>query len=181
MAIKDDLQVIYFTEEQIENRIKELGLEITEDYKDRNLIIITLLKGAAPFSCELMKNIDCYLRTDYLIASSYGGNTYSSGDINIVKDISIDIANKDVLLVDDILDTGYTLEYVKELLANKGPKSLKLCVLLDKPERRKTRIKADYCGFTIPDEFVVGYGLDYNQLYRNLPYIGVLKEEIYKD
>ena len=180
MEMRDDLQTVLLTEQEINDRVKEIAAQISNDYRDGDLVVITVLKGAAPFACDLMKNIDCYLRIDFLVASSYGSGISTSGAVKIVKDIDINIEGKDVLIIDDILDTGITLNYIKDLFATRLPKTLKVCVLLDKPERRIADITPDYCGFSIPNEFVVGYGLDFNQLYRNLPFIGVLKKEKYE-
>lgn len=176
-----DLKSILYLEDDIRKRVKELGKQIEKDYYNQDLVIVTILKGAAPFACDLVRNIDSFLKMDYLIASSYGSGTSSSGEVKIIKDIDTDVKGKNVLLIDDILDTGLTLKSIKELfIKEKQPRSIKTCVLLDKPERREVDIQPDYYGFTIPNVFVVGYGLDYNQFYRNLPYIGVLKEEKYE-
>ena len=179
--IKNDLKEILFTEEEISNRVVELATQINNDYQDKDLVVVTILKGAAPFAADLIRRLDRYIQADYLVAGSYGSGTSSSGIVDIVKDIDLDVEGKNVLIVDDILDTGNTLDFIKKLfLMGKQCADVRVCVLLDKPSRRTKNITPDYCGFTIPDKFVVGYGLDFNQLYRNLPYVGVLKEEKYK-
>lgn len=173
-AIKE----ILISEEQIRNRCAELGKQISIDYKDKSPVIVGLLKGSVPFMAELMKFIEVDCEIDFMDVSSYAG-TESVGDVRIDKDLSGSIVGDDIILVEDIVDTGRTLKTVVKVLKSKGARSVKIVSLLDKPDRRVTDIKADYCGFTIPNEFVVGYGLDFNQKYRNLPYIGILKEEMY--
>lgn len=174
-----DIKKVLITEEEIINRSKELGAQISKDYEGKRPILIALLKGSVPFLAELIKYIDIDMEIDFMDVSSYEG-TESRGDVRIVKDLDRSIKDADVIVVEDIVDTGRTLNTVKELLYQKGASSVKIASLLDKKERRVVDIKADYVGFDIPDEFVIGFGLDFNQLYRNLPYIGVLKEECYK-
>ncbi len=176
----EDVKDILISEEEIKKIVKKLGKEITEDYKNKNLILISVLKGSVVFMADLMREIDLPLKIDFMIVSSYGDKTVSSGKVKIVKDLDIDLSDLDVLMVEDILDTGRTLSSLIEILKTRKPKSLKLCTFLDKPDRRQTRIEADYVGAQIPDEFVVGYGLDFDQKYRNLPYVGVLKPQIYE-
>lgn len=176
----EDVKDILISEEEIKKIVKKLGKEITEDYKNKNLILISVLKGSVVFMADLMREIDLPLKIDFMIVSSYGDKTVSSGKVKIVKDLDIDLSDLDVLMVEDILDTGRTLSSLIEILKTRKPKSLKLCTFLDKPDRRQTRIEADYVGEQIPDEFVVGYGLDFDQKYRNLPYVGVLKPQIYE-
>ncbi|WP_288875890.1 hypoxanthine phosphoribosyltransferase [uncultured Fusobacterium sp.] len=161
------------TRETVENRIKELAKEIEKDYQGKELMVIGLLKGSIVFMTDLIKEIDLPLVIDFMSVSSYSGTT-STGVIKILKDTDIDVKGKDVLIVEDIIDTGLTLSHVKKLLIDRGTKSLKICTLLDKPARRTVNMKGDYVGFEIPDEFVVGYGLDYDQRHRNLPYIGIV-------
>ena len=175
------LEKILFSEEQIVARCKELGKEITEDYKNSEEppLLVALLKGSVPFLAELIKHIDLDIQFDFMDVSSYEG-TESIGDIKIVKDLDTSIKGVDILLVEDIVDTGRTLKTVKTMLMNKGAKSVKVVTLLNKPERRVVEIDAEYCGFACPNEFVVGFGLDFNQKYRNFPFVGVLKEECYK-
>ncbi|MDO5015215.1 MAG: hypoxanthine phosphoribosyltransferase [Clostridia bacterium] len=176
----EDLKNVLISEEKIKEIVKKLGKEITEDYKGKNLILISVLKGSVVFMADLMREIDLPLKIDFMIVSSYGDKAVSSGKVKIVKDLDIDLSDLDVLMVEDILDTGRTLCSLLEILRTRNPKSLKLCTFLDKPDRRATDIEADYVGAKIPDEFVVGYGLDFNQRYRNLPYVGVLKPEVYE-
>ncbi|QIB28062.1 hypoxanthine phosphoribosyltransferase [Caloranaerobacter azorensis] len=178
--MEQDIRQILIETDELQKRIKELGQEITRDYKDKDLVVICVLKGAVMFMSDLCKNIDLPLSIDFMAVSSYGSSTQSSGVVRILKDLDSSIEDRDVLIVEDIIDTGLTLSYLVENLKSRGPKSVKLCTLLNKPERRKTDVKVDYIGFTIPDEFVVGYGLDFNEKYRNLPYICILKEEVYK-
>ena len=158
---------------------RELGKKLTEDYQGKNPILVGILKGSVPFMAELIKNIDTHIELDFMLVSSYHGGTSSSGVINIIKDMDQDIKGRDILFVEDIIDTGKTLKSLKELFEGRQPASVKIATLLDKPEGRLVEIEADYTCFTIPNEFVVGYGLDYDENYRNLPYIGVLKEEVY--
>jgi len=176
-----EVKEILVTEEQIRERCKELGEILTKDYGAENeeVLVVALLKGAVPFLSELIKNINLPLELDFMDVSSYDG-TESIGDIRILKDLNCSIKEKSILLVEDIIDTGRTIFEVKKMLYNKGAKDVKVVSLLDKPERRIVDIDADYVGFDIPNEFVIGFGLDYNQKYRNLPYIGVLKPEVYK-
>ena len=176
----EDVKNILISEEEIKKIVKKLGEEITRDYKDKNLILISVLKGSVVFMSDLMREIDLPLKIDFMIVSSYGDKTVSSGKVKIVKDLDIDLSDLDVLMVEDILDTGRTLSSLIEILKTRKPKSLKLCTFLDKPDRRQTEIEADYVGAKIPDEFVVGYGLDFSQKYRNLPFVGVLKPQIYE-
>ena len=175
----DNIKKVLISEEEIISRCKELGAQISEDYKDTVPVILGLLKGSVPFMAELIKyiTIDCEL--EFMAVASYSG-TESMGDVKIVKDLDRSIKQQDVLIVEDIVDTGKTLEKVKELLYSKGARSVKVVSLLDKPDRRIVDIEAEYVGFTIPNEFVIGFGLDFNQRYRNLPFVGVLKEECYK-
>ena len=165
------------TEDAVNKRIRELGEKISEDYAGQEIRMICVLKGGSFFMCELAKRISVPVSIDFMSVSSYGGDTKSSGVVKIVKDLDESIAGKDVLVVEDIIDSGRTLSYLMAMLRDRGPKSLKLCTLLDKPDRRVIDVKVDYTGFEIPDEFVVGYGLDYDQLYRNLPYIGMIEFE----
>jgi hypoxanthine phosphoribosyltransferase len=167
---------VYISEEEIKNKVKELGEMITRDYKgrDTNLLLISILKGSVVFLSDLIRAVDVPLAIDFMIISSYGAGTQSKGNVKIIKDLDINISDYDLLIVEDILDSGYTLSKVIEMLKTRKPKSLKICAFLDKPERRIAPVKLDYTGFTIKDEFVVGYGLDYNERYRNLPYVGIL-------
>ncbi len=161
------------TREEVEKRIKELAKEIEKDYCGKDLLVIGLLKGSIMFMSDLIKEMDLPVMIDFMSVSSYLGTT-STGVINVLKDTDISVKDKDVLIVEDIIDTGLTLSHVKKLLEDRGAKSLKICTLLDKPSRRTVEMKGDYVGFEIPDEFVVGYGLDYDQHHRNLPYVGIV-------
>ena len=175
------IERVLVTREEIEKRCDELGKEISEAYKqDKEApLLVALLKGSVPFLSELIKHIDLDIQFDFMNVSSYQG-TLSVGDVKILKDLDISIKDRRILLVEDIVDTGRTLKKVTQLLMNKGAADVKVVALLDKPERRVVDIEADYIGFTIPDEFVVGFGLDYNEHYRCFPYVGVLKKEVYK-
>lgn len=166
---------VMLSEEEVDKRIQELGEQISKDYEGKVIHLICVLKGGTFFMCELAKRITVPVTLDFMCCSSYGASTKSSGVIKIVKDLDEPILGKDVLVVEDIVDSGNTLSYLLENLSSRGPKSLALCTLLDKPERRVKEVKVDYTGFEIPDEFVVGYGLDYAQKYRNLPYVGVVE------
>ncbi len=166
---------VLLKEEEVDKRIQELGEMISRDYQGKSVHLVCVLKGGVFFMCELAKRITVPVTMDFMSASSYGSSTKSSGVVKIVKDLDEPLKDKDVLIVEDIVDSGRTLSYLIKMLGDRGPASIKLCTLLDKPERRVTDVKVDYTGFEIPDEFVVGYGLDYDQRYRNLPYIGVVE------
>lgn len=175
-----DIEKILVTEEDLAEITKKLGEQITADYAGKKLLIVGVLKGSIYFLTDLSRHIDLPCHIDFVQASSYGSSTVSSGEIKITKDIDGDLSGFDVLLVEDILDTGRTLSHIHDMLSKRNPESIAVVTLLDKPARREVDIYADYVGVDVPNAFVVGYGLDYNQYYRNLPYIGVLKEEIYK-
>jgi len=175
-----DVEKILVTEEELSKIAHKLGKEITKDYQGRKLLVVGVLKGSIYFLTDLSRYIDLPCNIDFIQASSYGSSTVSSGEIKIIKDISEDLTGFDVLLVEDILDTGRTLKYICDMLSKRNPNSIAVVTLLDKPARRIADISADYVGVDVPDEFVVGYGLDYNQFYRNLPYIGVLKRSVYE-
>ena len=166
---------VLLSEEEVNERIRQIGEQISKDYEGRQVHLICVLKGGSFFMCELAKRITVPVSLDFMSVSSYGGGTKSSGVVKIVKDFGEPLDGKDVIVVEDIVDSGRTLSYLLELLGKRNPKSLALCTMLDKPERRVVDVKVDYTGFNIPDEFVVGYGLDYDQRYRNLPYIGVVE------
>ncbi len=167
---------VMISEEELCKRIAELGAEISKDYEGKTVHLICILKGSVFFTCELAKHIVPTVTMDFMSVSSYGNAQESTGRVRIVKDLDEHIEDKDVLVIEDIIDSGRTLDYLLDMLAARKPKSIKLCTLLDKPDRRVTDVKVDYTGFAIPDEFVVGYGLDYSQTLRNLPYIGVVEE-----
>lgn len=166
---------VLLSEEEVDRRIQEMGDKISRDYAGKQVHLVCVLKGGCPFMCELAKRISVPVSYDFMAVSSYGSDTKSSGVVKIVKDLDESLKDKDVIVVEDIIDSGRTLSYLMEMLHDRGPKSLRLCTLLDKPDRRVMEVKVDYTGFEIPDEFVVGYGLDYDQRYRNLPYIGIMK------
>lgn len=167
---------VMISEEDVEKRIQELGKQISEAYAGKQVHLICVLKGGVFFMCELAKRITVPVSMDFMSVSSYGDGTSSSGVVKIAKDLDEPLEGKDVLVVEDIIDSGRTLSYLIEILKKRNPASIRLCTLLDKPERRVTDVKVDYVGFNIPDEFVVGYGLDYAQKYRNLPFIGVVEQ-----
>lgn len=180
-ALYADLkEEILLTREQIAARVKEMGQQITSDFAGKDMVAICILKGAAVFFVDLVREIDVPMSMDFMAISSYGSATKSSGVVRILKDLDKPINGKDVLVIEDIVDSGMTLSFLKENLLSRGAKSLKIATLLDKPERRRVPLDVDYSGFVIPDEFVVGYGLDYAEKYRNLPDIGVLRPEIYE-
>ncbi|MDL2293412.1 hypoxanthine phosphoribosyltransferase [Ruminococcaceae bacterium OttesenSCG-928-D13] len=174
-----DLEKLMLTAEQVQQKVEALGAEISRDYAGKDLLLLSVLKGSVIFMADLMRAITIPAEIDFMAVSSYGSGTKSSGVVRIIKDIEIDLEGKEILIVEDILDSGATLSYLKELLLGRNPSSVKVVTLLDKPSRRKADIRADYVGFEVPDEFLVGYGLDYAEKYRNLPDIGVLKPEIY--
>jgi len=171
---------LLLTRDQIAQRVREMGRQITEDFAGKDMVVICILKGAAVFFVDLIREIDLPMSIDFMAISSYGSATKSSGVVRILKDLDKPINGKDVLVVEDIVDSGMTLSFLRENLLSRGAKSLKICTLLDKPDRRRVPLHVDYFGFVIPDEFVVGYGLDYAEKYRNLPDIGVLRPEIYE-
>ena len=176
----DDIEKVLLTEEDIQKKVKEIGEKITHDYEGKNLMLVSVLKGSVAFMADLMRAIDLPLKIDFMSVSSYGSGTTSSGVVKINKDLDIDLHGVDLLIVEDILDSGKTLHYITKMLSDRGTASIRIACLLDKPERRVVPLSADYTCIDIPDKFVVGYGLDYDQKYRNLPYIGVLKPEVYE-
>jgi hypoxanthine phosphoribosyltransferase len=179
--MNQDIQEILITEEEIQEKVKNLGKLLTEEYNDKFPLVIGVLKGAMPFMSDLVKRIDTYLEMDFMDVSSYGHSTVSSGEVKIIKDLNTSVEGRDLLIMEDIIDSGLTLSYLVELFKHRKAKSIKIVTLLDKPTGRKAKIEADYVGFNVPDAFVVGYGLDYQEKYRNLPYIGVLKPEVYSN
>jgi len=176
-----DIAEILLSEEEILAKVAELGKQITRDYQNKNLLLLGVLKGAVPFIIDLARAIDLLVDIDYMAISSYGNETHSSGVVRILKDLEAPIDQKHVLIVEDIVDSGLTLNYLFELLSNRNPLSIRVCALLNKVRERDVEVELEYTGFTIPILFVVGYGMDYAQLYRNLPYIGILKPEAYRD
>lgn len=179
MMMHSDCEKILLTQEQLKERIARMGKQISTDYDaNEQIIAVGILKGSVIFMADLVREIQKSVELEFMAVSSYGASTKSSGAVKILKDLDIDISGKNVLIIEDIIDSGITLSYLKEMLLRRNPKSLRICTLLNKPERRKSEVKVDYIGFDIPDEFVIGYGLDYDNKYRNLPYIGILKREI---
>ena len=175
----NDLEKILIKREELALRVKELAKTLDEDYKGKNPIVVCILKGSTLFFADLVREMKIPVEFDFLSISSYGNKTKSSGEVKMIKDLDNLIENRHVLIIEDIVDSGYTLTYLKKLLSSRGPASVKICTLLDKKSRREVPLEPDYCGFEIDDYFVVGYGLDYAQKYRNLPEIGVLKPEVY--
>lgn len=176
-TMNDDIKSVLYSKGEIEKIVTGLGKQISEDYKNKNLLLVSVLKGSVVFMADLMRSIDIPLEIDFMVVSSYGKGTKTSGNVKIIKDLNIDIKGYDLLIVEDILDSGVTLSTLKKMLEGREPASVKICTFFDKPERRIADIKADYVGAEVPDEFIVGYGLDYGEKYRNLPYVGVLKED----
>lgn len=180
-TMRDDIEKVFFTEEQLQAMVKDLGARISEDYAGQEIFAIGILKGAVVFFADLVRAIDVPVQLDFMIASSYGGGTETSGSVKILKDLDYDITGKNVIVIEDIIDSGTTMNYLLGYLKNKGAKSVKLAALFSKPSRRKVDVKIDYLCKEIPDEFIVGYGLDFAEKYRNLPYVGVLKPELYSE
>ena len=179
--MNQDIERILVSEEQLKAKVAELGDQITRDYEGRQLVLVSILKGSVVFMADLMRAIHMPCSIDFMVVSSYGGaNTSSTGLVKIIKDLDQDLTGKDLLIVEDILDTGITLSHLVPMLQLRNPASVKLCTILSKPSRRKVDLHPDYLGFEVPDEFVVGYGLDYDEKYRNLPYVGVLKPSVYR-
>lgn len=179
--LKDDIERVLISEKDLQKRVAELGAQISADYAGKEPILVSVLRGSYIFMADLTRRIDTFCRVDFMAVSSYGAGTVSSGQVSIIKDLSDSIEGRDVIVVEDILDSGNTLHYLFQILQARHPASIRLATLLDKPSRRTKPITADYVGFEVPDEFVVGYGLDYDELYRNLPYIGVLKPRVYEE
>lgn len=177
----NDIEKILLSEEDLKLIVERLGKEISNDYKDKNLVLVSVLKGSVVFMADLMRAITVPCVIDFMSVSSYGSDTRTSGVVKIIKDLDAEVVNgADLLIVEDILDSGVTLEYLMKILSVRNPNSIKICTLLDKPERRKAKVFADYAGAQIPDAFVVGYGLDYDEKYRNLPFVGALKPAVYE-
>lgn len=178
--LANDIEKILITREEISQRCAELGQELTKEYADKTPLIVGVLTGAVPFMADIVREMDCPVEIDFMDVSSYGNALVSSGEVKIVKDLNTNVEGRDILVVEDIIDSGRTLAYLVDLFKYRKANSVKIVTLLDKPEGRVVDITADYVGFDVPNEFVVGYGLDYEQHYRNLPYVGVLKPEIYQ-
>lgn len=179
MSMVKDIERVLFSEEQIAEKIKEIGAQISKDYEDKNPLIISVLRGSFIFMADLCRAVTVPCEVDFMSASSYGAGSVSSGEVKIVKDLDTSVEGRHIIVVEDILDSGRTLSYLLKNLEARGAASIALCTFLDKPDRRVIPVDVDYCGFTVPDEFIVGYGLDYAQKYRNLPYVGILKPEVY--
>ncbi len=177
--LEKDIDRVFFSGEELQARVRELGEQITRDYEGKSPLFVGVLKGSFVFMADLMRAVDCYCDIDFMAVSSYGSGTTTTGAVKINKDLTYNVEGRDIILIEDILDSGVTLSYLKKYIEARKPSSVKICTLLDKPARRKADIDADYVGFECPDAFIVGYGLDYAERYRNLPYIGVLKSEIY--
>ena len=179
MSMHDDIKTVLVSEEELKAKVAELGAQISKDYEGKNLVLVSILKGSVVFMADLMRAVSIPCSIDFMVVSSYGSGVKTSGVVKIVKDLEQDLSGRDILIVEDILDSGMTLSYLKGLLQSRRPASIRIATLLDKPSRRKVDLQADYVGYEVPDEFVVGYGLDYDEQYRNLPYVGVLKPEVY--
>ncbi len=179
MAMTDNIERVLITEQELARRVKELGAQISQDYAGENLFLVSVLKGSVVFMADLMRCISIPHSIDFMATSSYGASTQSSGVVQILKDLEESIEGQHVLIVEDIIDSGHTLAYLRRLILARNPATLRICALLDKKERREADVPVEYVGFSIPNEFVVGYGLDFNEHYRNLPFVGVLKPECY--
>ncbi len=177
--MKKDIETVLISEEELAQLTKKLGAQISRDYMGKNLLLVSVLKGSVVFMADIMREITIPCRIDFMSVSSYGAGVKTSGVVKIMKDLDISIEGYDVLIIEDILDSGKTLSYLIEILSARNPSSIKICTLLDKPDRRQVDLKPDYYGKVIPDAFVVGYGLDYDEKYRNLPYVGILKPSVY--
>lgn len=179
--MEKDIEKVLISQEEIKKIVSDLGARISEDYKDKNLLMVSVLKGSVVFMADLMRAVTIPCRIDFMSVSSYGSGAKTSGVVKIIKDLDLNLEGYDLLVVEDILDSGKTLDYLLKVLKQRNPASIKICTFLDKPERRQVNLFADYSGTTVPDEFVVGYGLDYDEKYRNLPYVGALKRSVYSD
>ncbi len=179
--MKEGIQSVLYSKEQLAQKVRQLGQEISRDYAGKNPLLVSVLKGSVVFMSDLMRAIDIPCQIDFMMVSSYGSGVKTSGVVKIMKDLDTPLEGRDLIIVEDILDSGKTLYYLKGMLSDRQPKSIRIAALLDKPDRREAPVSADYCGFVVPDQFIVGYGLDYAEKYRNLPYIGVLKPEIYSE
>lgn len=176
----NDIKEMLFTERQIAVMVERIGKEISNDYKDKNLLLVSVLKGSVVFMADLMRSIHIPARIDFMATSSYGSGVKTTGVVKIVKDLDIELQGYDMVIVEDILDSGKTLSYLLDIIRSRNPRSIRLCTLFDKPDRREVAVAADYVGSVIPDEFIVGYGLDYDEKYRNLPFVGILNPTVYE-
>lgn len=179
--LEKTIKQVLVTEDEIYKKSREIGQILTDEYADKNPLMVAILKGSVPFFSELTKRIDTHIEMDFMVVSSYHGGTSSSGEVKMIKDLDTSVEGRDIIIVEDIIDTGRTLLYLKQLLLHRKANSVKIVTLVDKPEGRVVDIEADYVGFSLPNEFLVGFGLDYDEHFRNLPYIGILKEEIYQN
>lgn len=177
--MRNDIKEILLSEEQIAEITANLGKKLTEDYAGKDVLLVSILKGAVVFMSDIMRHIDLKCEVDFMVVSSYGSGVKTSGNVKIIKDVDIPLEGKDVIIIEDILDSGLTLNYIINMLKERNPNSIEICTLLDKPARRQSEVKAKYIGVQIPDAFVVGYGLDFDEKYRNLPYVGVLHPDVY--
>lgn len=177
--LEQDIKRVIYSEKDIIKKTKELGIQLTKDYQGKNPLLVGVLKGCVPFMSELIKHIDTHIEIDFMVVSSYGNGMVSSGEVKILKDVDTNIEGRDIIFVEDIIDTGRTLKYLRDMFKYRQAKSVKIATLFDKPEGRVVAIDADYVCYDVPNEFIVGFGLDYAENYRNLPYVGVLKEDIY--
>lgn len=178
--MQDDILKVLLSQQEIADKVCEIGKQITKDYEGKNLLMVSVLKGSVVFMSDLMRAIEIPCQIDFMMVSSYGAGVKTSGVVKIMKDLDVPLEGRDLIIVEDILDSGKTLHYLKGMLGERHPNSIRIAALLDKPDRREAPVKADYVGFVVPDQFIVGYGLDYAEKYRNLPYIGILKPEIYE-
>lgn len=181
MSMHDDIKTVLVSEEELKAKVAQLGAQISKDYEGKNLVLVSILKGSVVFMADLMRAVSIPCSIDFMVVSSYGASTVSSGEVRLIKDLDRSIMGKDVILVEDIVDTGMTLKYLKRLLYSRGANSMKIATLLDKPARRVSELTVDYSCFVIPDAFVVGYGLDYDEVYRNLPEVGILSPSVYEN
>lgn len=179
-SIEQDVDKILYTKEQIEERVQQLGEQITQDYADKNLLLVGILKGGDFFHADLARAIYGKIKLDFMVASSYGNEAVSSGRLKIKKDLEGDLSQSDILLVEDLIDTGLTMKEIKDYLLKRGARSVRICALLNKAQRRVVQVQIDYLGFEVPDEFIIGYGIDYAEYYRNLPYVATLKRSVYE-
>ncbi|MDU0431138.1 hypoxanthine phosphoribosyltransferase [Staphylococcus chromogenes] len=179
MMLEQDIKKVLYSEEEIISKTKELGKQLTKDYQGKNPLMVGVLKGSVPFMSELMKHIDTHVEIDFMVVSSYHGGMTSSGEVKILKDVDTNVEGRDIIFIEDIIDTGRTLKYLRDMFKYRKANSVKIATLFDKPEGREVDIDADYVCYDVPNEFIVGFGLDYAENYRNLPYVGVLKEEVY--
>ena len=178
--MREDIQSVLYSPETLAEKVRQMGQRISQDYTGKNPLLVSVLKGSVVFMSDLMRAIEIPCQIDFMMVSSYGAGVKTSGVVKIMKDLDVPLEGRDLIIVEDILDSGKTLHYLKGMLCERHPNSIRIAALLDKPDRREAPVKADYVGFVVPDQFIVGYGLDYAEKYRNLPYIGILKPEIYE-